>query len=128
MSYHVVHAFILIRLYRAALMVAGGIKPAEPHCVLSAIQMVRDIVEAPLRNADGTGSMLMIRVSEAELGKYCHELLKKTRDRYVPLIIKWQWKIQYPTWTGPCFLSSSDLHSVVHRNFVGSHFLWTCFR
>ncbi len=87
--YNIVHGFLLIRLYRAAIMTAGGINPAEQYCVLSLIQTVRDIVDTPLKNDDGSGYMLLIRVPNVELGKYCYDVLKKTRDRYVR-----QWRYQ----------------------------------
>eukprot|EP00795_Rhopilema_esculentum_P007430 gene7430-13192_t len=79
--YNVVHGFLLTRLYRAALMVAAGIKPAEQYCVLSAIQMTRDIVEAPLKKRDGSGYMLLIRVPNTDVAKYCYNLIKQTRDK-----------------------------------------------
>lgn len=63
-------------------MVSGGIKPAEPYAVMSFITMVTDIVESPLRNSDGSGSMLMIRIPNRKLGKRFHDVLKNTRDRY----------------------------------------------
>ena len=62
-------------------MVAGGIKPAEPYAVMSIIRMMTDVVEAPLTSADGSGCMLMIRIPNARLGKYFHEVLLQTRDR-----------------------------------------------
>ena len=79
--YNVVHGFLLTRLYRAALMVAAGIKPAEQYCVLSAIQMTRDIVEAPLKKRDGSGYMMLIRVPNTDVAKYCYNVIKKTRDK-----------------------------------------------
>lgn len=63
-------------------MVAGGIKPAEPYAVMSIIRMVNDVVESPLRNPDGSGYMLMIRIPSKYMGKYFHEVLLKTRNRY----------------------------------------------
>lgn len=82
-----VQGFVLLRLYKAALMVAGGIKPAEPYAVMSVIRMVNDLVEAPLRNADGSGSMLMIRIPNKQLGRYFHDTLLKTRNRYNGFVI-----------------------------------------
>ncbi|XP_057314871.1 GREB1-like protein isoform X2 [Hydractinia symbiolongicarpus] len=79
-SYSVVQGFVLLRLYQASLMVAGGIKPAEPYAVMSIIRMVNDVVESPLRNPDGSGYMLMIRIPSKYMGKYFHEVLLKTRN------------------------------------------------
>lgn len=66
-------------------MWTAGIKPAEPHCTLKTIQIIREIIESPLRNPDGTGSMLAIRIPSVELAMMAFESLKVIRDRYVNL-------------------------------------------
>eukprot|EP00794_Sanderia_malayensis_P004602 gene4602-5207_t len=78
--YSIVDGFLIVRLYRAAIMVAGGIKTAEQYCVLSFLQVIRDIVETPLKNHDGSGYMLLIRVPNVDLGRYCYDTLKETRN------------------------------------------------
>ena len=85
--YNVVHGYLLTSLYRSALMVVAGLKPAEQYCVLSVIQMTRDIVEEPLKNRDGSGYMLLIRVPNLEIAKYCYNVIKDTRNKYVYLSI-----------------------------------------
>ena len=80
-NYSMVQGFVLLRLYQASMMVSGGIKPAEPYTVMSVINMVNDMVESPLRNPDGSGYMLMIRIPNKQLGKYFHKVLQKTRYR-----------------------------------------------
>ena len=82
-NYSIVQGYILLRLYQASLMVSAGIKTAEPYAVMSFITMVTDIVESPLRNNDGSGSMLMIRIPKKQLGKRFQEVLLKTRNRFV---------------------------------------------
>jgi len=79
--YNVVHGYLLTSLYRSALMVVAGLKPAEQYCVLSVIQMTRDIVEEPLKNRDGSGYMLLIRVPNLEIAKYCYNVIKDTRNK-----------------------------------------------
>ena len=64
-------------------MVAAGVKPAEPYAVMSFITMVSDIIESPLHNPDGSGSMLMIRIPHRQMSKHFCDVLQKTRDRYV---------------------------------------------
>ena len=76
-----VQGFALVRLYRAALMVSGGIRTAESYAVMSVIRMVNDVVESPLRNSDGSGCMLMIRIPDKQLGRYCYEIMMETRNR-----------------------------------------------
>ena len=76
-----VHGYLIARLYRTALMVVAGLKPAEQYCVLSAIQMTRDIVEEPLKNRDGSGYMLLIRIPSVEVAKYCYDIIKETRNK-----------------------------------------------
>jgi hypothetical protein len=62
-------------------MWSAGIKPAEPHCTLKTIQIIREIIESPVRNADGSGSMLVIRIPSAELAVLAFDSLKNVRDR-----------------------------------------------
>ena len=63
-------------------MVAAGIYAAEPYTLLSYMSMARDLVETPMKNSEGSGSMLMIRIPRAEMAQYCYSVLKTTRDRY----------------------------------------------
>lgn len=63
-------------------MVAAGVKPAEPYAVMSFITMVNDIIESPLHNPDGSGSMLMIRIPNRQMSKHFCDVLIKTRNRY----------------------------------------------
>ncbi|KAK3709417.1 hypothetical protein QZH41_007131 [Actinostola sp. cb2023] len=77
----VLRCYLLIRHYCAAIMWSAGIKPAEPHCTLKTIQIIREIIESPLRNADGSGSMLAIRIPSVELAMMAYESLKVIRDR-----------------------------------------------
>ena len=77
----VLRCFLLTRHYCAAIMWSAGIKPAEPHCTLKTIQIMREIIESPVRNADGTGAMLVIRVPSVELANFTLESLRSTRDR-----------------------------------------------
>ena len=79
--YNVVHGYLLTSLYRSALMVVAGLKPAEQYCVLSVIQMARDIVEEPLKNRDGSGYMLLIRIPNPEIARYCYNIIKDTRNK-----------------------------------------------
>jgi len=87
-NYSIVQGYVLIRLYQAALMVAAGVKPAEPYAIMSFITMVGDIIESPLHNADGSGSMLMIRIPNKHLSKHFQNVLLKTRNRYVVFCFK----------------------------------------
>lgn len=64
-------------------MWSAGIKPAEPHCTLKTIQIMREIIESPVYNSDGSGSMLVIRIPSVELANLAFESLKNTRDRLV---------------------------------------------
>lgn len=64
-------------------MWSAGIKPAEPHCTLKTIQIMREIIESPVHNADGSGAMLVIRIPSLELSNLAFESLKNTRDRLV---------------------------------------------
>ncbi|KAJ7387533.1 hypothetical protein OS493_000864 [Desmophyllum pertusum] len=34
----------------------------SPHCTLKTIQIMREIIESPVHNADGSGAMLVIRI------------------------------------------------------------------
>lgn len=77
----VLRCFLLIRHYCAAIMWSAGIKPAEPHCTLKTIQIMREIIESPVHNADGSGAMLVIRIPSVELANLAFESLKNTRDR-----------------------------------------------
>lgn len=77
----VLRCYLLIRHYCAAIMWSAGIKPAEPHCTLKTIQIMREIIESPVHNADGSGSMLVIRIPSVELANLAFESLKNTRDR-----------------------------------------------
>ena len=79
----VLRCYLLIRHYCAAIMWSAGIKPAEPHCTLKTIQIMREIIESPVHNADGSGSMLVIRIPSVELANLAFESLKNTRDRLV---------------------------------------------
>ena len=81
-NYSTVQGYVLLRLYQASLMVAAGVKPAEPYAVMSFITMVNDIIDSPLHNPDGSGSMLMIRIPNREMSKHFHDVLTKTRNRY----------------------------------------------
>ena len=64
-------------------MWSAGIKPAEPHCTLKTIQIMREIIESPVHNADGSSAMLVIRIPSLELSNLAFESLKNTRDRLV---------------------------------------------
>lgn len=86
-NYSIVQGYVLLRLYQAALMVSGGIKPAEPYAVMSFITMVTDIIESPLQSSDGSGSMLMIRIPNKELGKRFYKVLLNTRNRYMNYVM-----------------------------------------
>lgn len=77
----VLRCYLLIRHYCAAIMWSAGIKPAEPHCTLKTIQIMREIIESPVHNADGSGAMLVIRIPSLELSNLAFESLKNTRDR-----------------------------------------------
>ncbi|XP_078360674.1 GREB1-like protein isoform X2 [Oculina patagonica] len=77
----VLRCYLLIRHYCAAIMWSAGIKPAEPHCTLKTIQIMREIIESPVHNADGSGAMLVIRIPSVELANLAFESLKNTRDR-----------------------------------------------
>lgn len=77
----VLRCYLLIRHYCAAIMWSAGIKPAEPHCTLKTIQIMREIIESPVYNSDGSGSMLVIRIPSVELANLAFESLKNTRDR-----------------------------------------------
>ena len=77
-----VQGFVLLRLYQASLMVAGGIRPAEPYALMSVIRIMTDVVESPLRSADGSGCMLMIRMPNSKLGKHFRDVLMATRNRW----------------------------------------------
>ena len=79
----VLRCYLLIRHYCAAIMWSAGIKPAEPHCTLKTIQIMREIIESPVHNADGSGAMLVIRIPSVELANLAFESLKNTRDRLV---------------------------------------------
>ena len=79
----VLRCYLLIRHYAAAIMWTAGIKPAEPHCSLKTLQIMREIMESPVRNADGSGAMLAIRIPSSELATLAYETLKNTRDRYI---------------------------------------------
>lgn len=79
----VLRCYLLIRHYYAAIMWSAGIKPAEPHCTLKTIQIMREIIESPVHNADGSGAMLVIRIPSVELANLAFENLKNTRDRLV---------------------------------------------
>ena len=79
----VLRCYLLTRHYCAAIMWSAGIKPAEPHCTLKTIQIMREIIESPVRNADGSGAMLVIRIPSVELANLAFENLKSTRDRWV---------------------------------------------
>lgn len=79
----VLRCYLLIRHYCAAIMWSAGIKPAEPHCTLKTIQIMREIIESPVYNSDGSGSMLVIRIPSVELANLAFESLKNTRDRLV---------------------------------------------
>lgn len=68
-------------------MWSAGIKPAEPHCTLKTIQIMREIIESPVHNADGSGAMLVIRIPSVELANLAFESLKNTRDRLVLCMI-----------------------------------------
>lgn len=71
-------------------MWSAGIKPAEPHCTLKTIQIMREIIESPVYNSDGSGSMLVIRIPSVELANLAFESLRNTRDRLVlsrPLVL-----------------------------------------
>lgn len=81
MNLSVLRCYLLIRHYCAAIMWSAGIKPAEPHCTLKTIQIMREIIESPVHNADGSGAMLVIRIPSVELANLAFESLKNTRDR-----------------------------------------------
>ena len=83
MNLSVLRCYLLIRHYCAAIMWSAGIKPAEPHCTLKTIQIMREIIESPVHNADGSGAMLVIRIPSVELANLAFESLKNTRDRLV---------------------------------------------
>ena len=83
----VLRCYLLIRHYCAAIMWSAGIKPAEPHCTLKTIQIMREIIESPVHNADGSGAMLVIRIPSMELANLAFESLKNTRDRLVLCMI-----------------------------------------
>lgn len=44
---------------------------------------MREIIESPVHNADGSGAMLVIRIPSLELSNLAFESLKNTRDRLV---------------------------------------------
>ena len=83
MNLSVLRCYLLIRHYCAAILWSAGIKPAEPHCTLKTIQIMREIIESPVHNADGSGAMLVIRIPSMELANLAFESLKNTRDRLV---------------------------------------------
>ncbi|EDO35176.1 predicted protein, partial [Nematostella vectensis] len=77
----VLRCYLLIRHYCAAIMWAAGIKPAEPHCTLKTIQIIREIIETPVRNTDGSGTMLLIRIPSVELAGLAYDSVRNVRDR-----------------------------------------------
>ena len=49
---------------------------------------MREIIESPVHNADGSGAMLVIRIPSVELANLAFESLKNTRDRLVFVSLK----------------------------------------
>ena len=78
---NILRGYLLVHHYTTAIMWSAGMKSMEPHCTFKTMQVIRDIVESPLRSTEGRGPMLIIRVPCVALAAWTYKKLKDTRDR-----------------------------------------------
>lgn len=79
---NIVRCYVLVHHYTTAIMWAAGLRSVEPHCTFKTLQVVRDIIEYPLLNTAGRGSMLVIRIPNQVLALWAYGKLKDIRDRW----------------------------------------------
>ncbi|XP_078613198.1 GREB1-like protein isoform X2 [Branchiostoma floridae x Branchiostoma japonicum] len=77
----VIRTYILVRHYSAALMTIAGVPGAQEMTTTETLNMLQDVVNAPLTSPGGRGSMLLLRVPSIQLAMVAYDKLHSVRDK-----------------------------------------------